>query len=630
MNRIALVIGGEVFSQENVYDGVYIFDRVNFNEAKNIATKLEKEKMVDIIISPAGTASEISKFVIIPVVKTDISDLDILETILYAETDSNLVNGKIGLIMHESKKIHIKRFENFLQNTIIFYQYSRKEDIKMLIQRLKLEGVDLIVGGPTAVEFSESIGIKAYMIRLTDESMQTSINKAQESLIISNRYKFQNERFKMVISLFNDAVIIINNNGIITECNNKATSIFKITEEDIIGMKIEDLINDASIKNIYKNGMTQTDKIIKYNEYNLFSNMLPIVMDGNNVGAIITLQEANQIEKLGHKYKEYQKRGFTAKYSFSDIKGTSESINNSIKIAKSYAEVDSDILLYGETGTGKEMFAQSIHNYSKRSKGPFVAINCAALPENLLESELMGYEEGAFTGAKKGGKSGLFELADTGTIFLDEINQLPVILQGRILRVLQERQVQRLGGDRVVPIDVRVISATNEDLDILLNEEKFRRDLYYRISVLDLEIPPLRSRKGDVSILINYYFEIFSNLYGHVKPFDDDSLRLLEAYDWNGNIRELSNFVQRYVVINRNLGINSLDYVKDYIRTYNTNINKKLDRNQFIVNLGTLREMEEQTIKATLNRFDNNKKQSALSLGISRTTLWKKLNDYKL
>lgn len=626
MDRIALVIGGEVISQKNKYENVYIYDKVTFSEASGIAIELEKDRKVDIIISPAGTASEIAKHVTLPIVKTDISDLDILETLIYAESDSKLFNKKIALIMHESKEIQIQRLQLFLKNTLIFCRYDNQDDIKMLIHKLSTEGIALIVGGPTTVEYSKKFGIKGYMLRLTDESIQISINKAKESLVISNRYKLQNQRFKMAISLFNDAVIIIDNRGIITECNEKTMHIFKISEEKVIGMKIEDLTNDFSIAKIYKDGRTQIDKLIKYNDYNLFSNMLPIVVDDQILGAIITLQEVNKIEKLGHKYREYQTRGLVAKYNFSDIKGISRSLENSIRIAKSYAEVDSDVLLSGETGTGKELFAQSIHNSSKRRKGPFVAINCAALPENLLESELMGYEEGAFTGAIKGGKVGLFELAHTGTIFLDEINQLPIHLQGRILRVLQERQVRRLGGNRIVPIDVRVISAVNENLQILINEGKFRKDLYYRISVLNLIIPPLRSRVGDVSLLIKYFYERFTNLYGSVKPFDDDSLKLVEGHPWGGNIRELINFVERYVVISRNLEIKSIDYVQNYMKS-NDNSYQQLDRNQFIVNLGTLKEMEKQVIEATMNRFDDNKSQSALSLGISRTTLWKKINE---
>lgn len=625
MDRIALVIGGEIVSQRNKYENVYIYDKVTFSEASSIAIKLEKDKKVDIIISPAGTASEIEKYVTLPIVKTDISDLDILETLIYAESDSKLVNKKIALIMHESIEIQVQRLQLFLKNTLIFYRYDNQEDIKMLIHKLTLEEIDIIVGGPTTVKYSKKFGIKSYMLRLTDESIQISINKAKESLIISNGYKLQNKRFKMAISLFNDAVIIINNMGIITECNEKTIHIFKTTEEKVLGMKIEELTNDLSITKIYKEGRTQTDKLIEYNGYNLFSNMLPIIVDNQILGAIITLQEVNKIEKLGHKYREYQTRGLVAKYNFSDIKGVSSCLEKSIIVAKSYAEVDSDVLLSGETGTGKELFAQSIHNSSKRSKGPFVAINCAALPENLLESELMGYEEGAFTGAIKGGKAGLFELAHKGTIFLDEINQLPIHLQGRILRVLQERQVRRLGGNRIVPIDVRIISAVNENLEFLITEGKFRKDLYYRISVLKLIIPPLRSRVGDVSLLIKFFFEKFTKLYGTVKPFDEGSLKLIEGHQWNGNIRELINFVERYVVISRNLEIKPIDYIQEYMES-NTN-SYELDRNQFIINLGTLKEMEKQVIEATRNRFDDNKSQTALSLGISRTTLWKKLNE---
>ena len=497
----------------------------------------------------------------------------------------------------------------------------------ILIKRLIKQKVELIVGGPTCAEILESLGSKGYVLRLSDESIQLSINKAIESLHISHKYKEQNQRFKTSISMFTDGVIIVNNKGIITDCNEKAREIFDISEEKIIGINIQELTNDISIQSVYKSGVKQNDKLFKYGDINLFTNRFPIIVDGTIEGAVITYQETNKIEKLDQKFRKFQTKGFMAKYYFKDIMGISESIKETVKIAKAFAGVDSDVLIKGETGTGKEIFAQSMHNLSSRSQGPFVAINCAALPENLLESELMGYEEGAFTGAKKGGKPGLFELAHKGTIFLDEINQLPIQLQGRILRVLQERQVLRLGGDKVIPINVRIIAATNENLGKLIDEGLFRKDLYYRISVLNLNIPPLRKRKGDITLLINYYQNMFSNIYGKTSSFDEESLNMLENHVWNGNIRELINFIERFVVISKQLSITPKNYVMDYLDSETNNNNNIEDFNQIKIKLGTLKDMEKQMIESILDRYSSNKKQAALALGISRTTLWKKYRD---
>ncbi len=627
MDKVALVIGGK-FNTNKKYDNVTIFDMVTFKDAVDIAVKLEKEKAVDIIISPAGTALEIKKYVSIPIVKTNISDLDILETLIYAESDSKITGRRIALIMQESKELDIKRLQPFLKNKLFFYKYKDEEDLEYTIKRLITQKMEIIVGGPTCAQIVESSNSKGYVLRLSDESIQLSIDKALESLYISHNFKEKNQRFKTAMSMFTDGVIIVNNKGIITDCNEKASEIFDIDEEKIVGSNILQLTNDVSIQSVYKSGVKQNDKLVKYGEINLFTNRLPIIVDGIIEGAVITFQETNKIEKLDHKFRKSQTKGFTARYYFKDIMGTSESIKESVKIAEAYAGVDSDILIMGETGTGKELFAQSIHNLSIRNQGPFVAINCAALPENLLESELMGYEEGAFTGAKKGGKSGLFELAHNGTIFLDEINQLPIQLQGRILRVLQERQVLRLGGDKLIPINVRVIAATNEKLGKLINDGKFRKDLYYRISVLNLNIPPLRRRKGDITLLINYYLNMFSNINGHKSTFDEGSLEMLEKHEWNGNVRELINFVERYVVISKQFSITSNNYVTDYMNSESSNdINKIEDFNEIKIKLGTLKDMEKQIIESILERYSNNKKQAALTLGISRTTLWKKYKE---
>ncbi len=221
-----------------------------------------------------------------------------------------------------------------------------------------------------------------------------------------------------------------------------------------------------------------------------------------------------------------------------------------IEKVKKYSQVDSTVLLTGETGVGKEVFAHLIHSYSKRSDGPFVAVNCAAIPENLLESELFGYVEGAFTGARKGGKTGLFELAHRGTIFLDEIGELAEPLQAQLLRVLQEGEVMRLGDERVIPIDIRVIAASNRDFAQMMNEEKFRADLYYRLNILDIMIPSLRERIDDIPLLSDYFIgELKQNIQKEIVGFDASAMEILQSYHWPGNIRQLRNIVERSMIL---------------------------------------------------------------------------------
>ena len=246
-----------------------------------------------------------------------------------------------------------------------------------------------------------------------------------------------------------------------------------------------------------------------------------------------------------------KKNSLPAKYHFSDILGHSPAVQKAIRLAQYYSGTDETILIFGESGTGKELFAQSIHNASRRRQSPFVAVNCAAIPDTLIESELFGYEEGAFTGARKGGKQGLFQTADNGTIFLDEIGDIPLSLQSRLLRVLEEREVMPVGSTSVIPIDVRVICATNRNLNEMVRQGTFREDLYYRLNVIPVHIPPLRERTEDILPLAEHILLRLNRQQGTAKLFGQAFKKALLAYRWPGNIRELNNIIERAFVLAR-------------------------------------------------------------------------------
>ena len=347
--------------------------------------------------------------------------------------------------------------------------------------------------------------------------------------------------------------------------------------------------------------------------------------------------------------RKLARRGLMAKWTFYDIIGESPAMKKTIKRAHKFAAVDNTILLVAETGSGKEMFAQSIHQRSNRRNGPFVAINCAALPETLLEGELFGYAEGAFTGAVKGGKAGLFELAHGGTIFLDEIGEISKHLQTLFLRVLQEKEVRRVGDDRVIPIEVRVIAASNHDLETMEQEGRFRSDLYYRINVLNLKIPPLRERIDDIpllaySILKRYNRQSMINL-----TFDPAALEILKTYTWPGNVRQLENVLERLFVIAENNMITGSDVENalaseprctmttisgrhtadeapaDQLPIINEKrINELYHQNKHS-EAGLLPEIEKEIIIKVLNQVNGKKQEAARILGISSTTLWRRL-----
>lgn len=342
-----------------------------------------------------------------------------------------------------------------------------------------------------------------------------------------------NEMLNSILNNVSDGIVYINSEKKLEFYNEEIKNIF-CTEN--VATKIKKLNNEFSDKksaqNLYKN----------INNKEVIINKEIIKIKDKLIGSILILKDVTKIKEYERiLIRKTKSKGFIAQYNFSDISGKSEILEKTIEKAKHLAESDSTILIRGETGVGKEMFAQSIHNASKRKKSPFVAINCSALPSDLLESELFGYEEGAFTGAKKEGKEGIFEQAHRGTIFLDEISSLSFRVQSKLLRVLEEKEVRRISGTKIIPVDVRIIAATNQNLLKLIKESKFREDLYYRLNVLPLQIPSLRKRREDILPLIKEFFQYFNR--GDIKlPYK--ILSRFYHYDWPGNVRELLNCVE--------------------------------------------------------------------------------------
>ncbi|SDZ18599.1 regulatory protein, Fis family [Proteiniborus ethanoligenes] len=325
---------------------------------------------------------------------------------------------------------------------------------------------------------------------------------------------------------------------------------------------------------------------------------------------------------LMNEMKKYQ----DAKYNFSDIIGKTSEIIRAKEIANIAAQSSSNVLIFGETGTGKEVFAQSIHNASNRFNKPFVAINCAAIPQNLMESSFFGYESGAFTGAKKGGSPGVFEQANGGTLFLDEISEMHLDLQSKILRVLQEREVRRIGSEKTISLDIRVISASNKDLDKMVKEGKFRQDLYYRLNVLDIHLPSLRYIREDIPSLVSHAIKKMNLTFGKfVEGIDEEALSILVGHNWPGNVRELMNCIEKAFNI---IGNDRIIKVEHLPRNINENFSIE-DINENGLD-EMLQEYEKEIIEKALKLNDGIKSKTADYLKISTTTLWRKMNQLNI
>lgn len=350
-------------------------------------------------------------------------------------------------------------------------------------------------------------------------------------------------------------------------------------------------------------------------------NFFPVIIEDEYNGAVILIREMKRVYNIVNKFT-----GMNARYSFEDIIGESYEMQRVIEYAKIVANSPSTILIEGESGTGKELLAQSIHTYSNRKDAGFVAVNCGALPETLIESELFGYDDGAFTGAAKGGKPGKFELANGGTIFLDEIGEMPLDMQVKLLRVIQEGRITRVGGTREIPVNVRIIAATNKDLKEEIKHGTFRLDLYYRLSVIPLHIPSLRERKEDIPMLINYFLHSKAlKLNKDVPEISPEVYKFLLSYGWPGNVRELENFIEKTVNLNGSI---VWDVAKDQVKNLPSvdNLPRKGDASK--LPLTTIDAMEERMIKQAIKELEGNISQVAKTLGISRNTLYLKMKKY--
>ncbi len=420
------------------------------------------------------------------------------------------------------------------------------EQVKHLMQEC---GVNIIIGDFTAVRKLNLPDVDMRLIASGKESILPTIEEANRVVHVLEEEQKSSQRLQAILNFVHDGIIATDEKGTVTLMNSSAERTFHIRQDQALLRHIKSVIRDTRIDQVLKTGNAEVGQMQKVPGGHILTNRIPIVVNGAVKGVVATFQEVAQIQNAEKAIRQIlYGKGLVATHKFDDILTVDSQMKKIVDIAKGYSQIGATVLIQGESGTGKELFAQSIHNQSPRANGPFVAVNCAALPHHLLESELFGYVEGAFTGAKKAGKIGLFELAHKGTIFLDEIGDMDKNLQSRLLRVLAERQVMRLGSDALLPVDIRVIAATNTDLRKQVKSGDFRKDLYYRLNVLSLSLIPLRERRGDIPILMEHFFQRLSREHNRaIKKLPSEVIRMFDNYQWPGNIRELKNVMERII-----------------------------------------------------------------------------------
>ena len=476
--------------------------------------------------------------------------------------------------------------------------------------------------GKSSMKHPHTLGLVVFGVK----AIENEIDKNKINDILNQTYNYM----ESIIDNVEKGIMIVDKQGKITNINKIGVDIFQKEKEFLIKEDIYHIVpNLGNILDELNNDNSTIIKEVKISHSSNYKTELVfkgITHKDQVIGMVITMSNMKE---------NYDIKSATGAFlTFNDIIGESAAIKNVVTNSKIIANSPSTVLIQGESGTGKEVLAQAMHNYSLRRNKKFVAINCGAIPNNIIESELFGYEDGTFTGAKKGGKPGKFEVANGGTIFLDEIGEMPLDMQVNLLRVLQESRVTRLGGSTEIPIDVRVIAATNKNLKEEVNKGNFREDLYYRLCVIPITLPPLRERKDDVQKLMEYFLTIKSfKLNKPIPKINDELYSNLLSYSWPGNIRQLENYIENIVNLEGNISFDLWDeeHKKDFNNENIYKCNANENNNQLCENENNnlnLNFLERKTIEKAILKFGNNMTKTAKALGISRNTLYLKIKKY--
>lgn len=572
-----------------------------------------------IIISRGGTAAFLRNNISIPVIEIAHDFHGVYRILQEARNKSQ----KIAAVGFPQFCNALRHYQQMTNEAFKICQVYNHYDIENVVKNLSENNYQLVIGGLTVAEMAEKYNLNVVMGDTDNMSIEQAINEAFSMLAYINQ---ESAKLLMTHSALNqsrEGIMCINSIGEVTNVNAAGLTLFqchvgdKIFKKEAFKEIFASIINELDIK----------EHCIEINGQQIYISIKHFINQKTSfsiiTGSYHNCSQWNNISKNKNKG-----HGFVATYSFEDIIGQSSTLLKSVEMAKLYALHDLPINIIGETGTGKELFAQSIHRYSTHNAQPFIAINCAAIPETILESELFGYDEGAFTNARKGGKPGVFEMAANGTVFIDEISEAPLSVQVKLLRVLQEKQFTRLGGDALITANFRLITASNKDLKQLVATGDFRQDLYYRINTLELPLPALRERQGDVELLIRH---ILSQQNKSLE-FSEEALAFLNGYAWPGNLRELQAVVYRLMVLSRTHRISRETVLQLSQLTPPTDGNISPDLRLPVPEdeRDLLKKQERRLIASIIEKTEGDRTKASAILGISPTTLWRKLKEHRI
>ncbi|MDH0645325.1 propionate catabolism operon regulatory protein PrpR [Pseudomonas sp. GD03858] len=590
---------------------------------------LEAREDVDVIICSGATSEYLRRHISTAILSIRMGEYDLIRALDLARARTT----KVGIVSFQQAHPELQAMSSLFTVDIRQVTYSSYEGARQQVHRLVDDGYRVVVGSSTAVEIAEAAGAQG-ILALNADTVRRALEDALAICRSRQQSLVQQQRLNAVLRNLSDGVIAVDAEGTVQSLNPRMATLLDISGDWARGRPLNEVVPGLDFGNVHFSDDAEESRILKIGGRTLVVNVTPIIENGRPDGLVITCQETNAIQRAERRIRSQVKpRQFTARYRFEQMLGEAPGFRVMLDLAQRYANADATVLVHGESGTGKELLAQSMHNASPRQAGPFVAINCAAFPESLLESELFGHEEGAFTGSRKGGKAGLIENAHTGTLFLDEIGDMPVTLQTRLLRVLQEREVLRLGAAEPTPVDIRVIAATHRDLRARVREGEFREDLYYRLNILRLAIPPLRERPEDIPMLAQSLLARLSPrtpTSAAAHALLDRLMPYLQRHGWPGNIRELENIVERAVlsanVLQDSNATLALQTLFGELFEASPALSPEALGAHPAQDLRSLsRAQESARVSEMVALCAGDMDEAARRLGISRTTLWRRL-----
>lgn len=595
----------------------------------------------DAIVTRGYTANLIKNIVNIPIISVEPDMLDVLSSMIQLKPKQGdqialLFQDDNGLLKYEELPSCL---HSIFSVDVQVFHYKDMTEYFRVVDELTMRDM-IVFTGHNGIKRIKELGGVVSPLYVGENAIREAVIEAIRIIDIRTKDADHNKKIETILSDKNEGIINLDKNLNIIWINNYACEVLKLDSSIPKNqLNIKTYFSEISWENVFS--FPIRNMVLKMKEDSQIILNTKVIADSQGEKELFAffrrtsnvVEEEKKIRAALHKKKQY------AKFSLYNIQGHSRAIIECKEKTRLCAQFDANVLIYGESGVGKEMFAQCIHNESKRVNEPFYAVNCAALPDNLLESELFGYSEGSFTGAKKGGKAGIFELAHRGTVFLDEIGELSMASQSALLRVLQEKEVRRIGDDGVIPVDVRVIAASHKDIYREVEEKRFRQDLFYRLSTVFLTIPPLREREDDIMELMNYYLTECEEKYGLecTCSFDNEAYLALMQYSWEGNVRELQNFVQRIFALgfyNKEIRKNDVEKLLSNSPKEMNNIEKIYvvdnDCQKSCVEIGRKGRIKPKDIENAITVSNGNKTEAAKILGISRTHLWRLIKEFEL